>query len=144
METKPIQLLLFACAVVVVQAAPCAAASPWSATSPWVKQKSTSSPFSAQQNVAQNPRGEFDEQVKVGADLVRRAEDILKERQADDAMKVAVGLYAQAGQLFEHAAIGYQALGPQGATPADVENAQKAVQYCIQSIQEIKKHFRGV
>ncbi|MBI3307552.1 MAG: hypothetical protein HYZ84_07095 [Candidatus Omnitrophica bacterium] len=79
--------------------------------------------------------------VQVASRLSEQAMNMLQGEMNREKLQTAMGLYIQAGQLFEKAMNAYKNLGPQYATPQDVENSYNAMQHCIKMIDEIKKRL---
>lgn len=84
----------------------------------------------------------YDQKIVVALGLMKRADLLLRQQQTPENLKVVISLYAEAGQLFEQSKTGYAKLAEQGgASEVDVENASRGIRYCINSINELKKHL---
>jgi hypothetical protein len=93
---------------------------------------------------AQDPsayKAQADNHAKVASELAEEAQRTLQGPVTRENLQLAAGLYTRAGQLFEQASNIYKALGPDYATREDVESSARAVEMCIQAIQEIKKRL---
>lgn len=86
-------------------------------------------------------KAQADNHVKVASELVEEAQKTLQGPVTRENLQLAAGLYTRAGQIFEQASGIYKALGPDYATREDVELSARAVEMCIQAIQEIKKRL---
>jgi len=53
--------------------------------------------------------------------------------------RTAIQMLIQAGQLFEQSAQVYQSLMPQYAAQSDVDNSRKAMENCINAIDQLKQ-----
>src|SRR3990167_10950739 len=83
-----------------------------------------------------------DNDARVAAELVRQAQQLLESGGVTpDKLQTALTLYAQAGQLFEKTGNVYKALGPTYVSPQDVEGAFRAMEQCLNMINEIKKRM---
>ena len=85
-------------------------------------------------------KAEANNAVTLGQSLVNEAERLLKGEKNFEALKVALSLYARAGQSFEKAANLYRSLFPDYASKGDVENAAQAVDYCLAMMKDIRGH----
>lgn len=91
---------------------------------------------------AQDPaalKGQANTQVVTASRLMEKAMEILRQAPTPQGRDTAISLLVEAGQMFEQSAGIYKALVPDYAGQQDVENSLKAMQVCIQKIQEIKQ-----
>jgi hypothetical protein len=100
----------------------------------------TACPASAQSD-PNTVRNQANNNIQVASRLMDQAASLLRGAPSKPAMKAAIDLYAQAGQLAEQATRIYEALAPQYAGPDDVENSKMMVQRCIENIQHIKERM---
>lgn len=92
--------------------------------------------------LAQDPaalKGQANTQVVTASRLMEKAMEILRQSPTAQGRDTAVSLLIEAGQMFEQSAGIYKALVPDYAGQEDVENSLRAMQVCIQKIQEIKQ-----
>lgn len=92
--------------------------------------------------IAQDPaalKNQANTQVVTASRLMEKAFEILRQAPAAQGRDTAVSLLVEAGQMFEQSAGIYKALVPDYAAQEDVENSLRAMQVCIQKIQEIKQ-----
>lgn len=92
--------------------------------------------------LAQNPsdlKQGANQDANMANRLMAEAIRVAQENPSTEGYKTAISLFVQAGQLFERAGAVYQSLVPQYATPQDVNNAAMAMQYCIDSVNELKR-----
>ncbi|MBU3758617.1 MAG: hypothetical protein FGM27_01660 [Candidatus Omnitrophica bacterium] len=92
--------------------------------------------------LAQDPaavKSQADSQVVAASKLMERAMTMLQQSPMGGGREAAVALLAEAGQMFEKSAGLYKALYPNYASKEDVENSIRAMQVCIQRIQEIRR-----
>lgn len=74
-------------------------------------------------------------------ELVVQAERTLQGHPGRTELELALRLYIKAGEMFEKSYKIYATLGPSYVNPQDIEGARAAMQNCINSISEIKKHL---
>ncbi len=84
-------------------------------------------------------KAQANSEVQVAAQLMQQAQSYLQGRISKDKMQMSLDLYVKAGQMAEHAAKLYQALGPQIASTSDVQNSTDMVRQCLFAIEQIKK-----
>lgn len=92
--------------------------------------------------IAQDPaalKNQANTQVVTASHLMEKAMTILRQSPTLQGRDAAVSLLVEAGQMFEQSAGIYKALLPDYAGQEDVDNSLRAMQVCIQKIQEIKQ-----
>lgn len=77
-------------------------------------------------------------EIQTANRLFEQTRRLLEGNPSRGNMETAVSLLIEAGKLFEHAGSLYKSLGTDYATEEDVENSFKAMQRCVQGIEEIK------
>lgn len=97
----------------------------------------------AQQESGAQLRNQANADVIAATRLVQQADEMVRSGRSVETMKVSMQLFVQAGRMYEASAKKYQALIPDYASQADVDNSVQAMQYCIRSIQEIQKLAQG-
>lgn len=102
-----------------------------------------SSATAAQQDSGAQLRNQANADVIAATRLVQQADAMARSGRSVETMKVSMQLFVQAGRMYEASAKKYQALIPDYASQADVDNSVQAMQYCIRSIQEIQKLAQG-
>lgn len=89
-------------------------------------------------------KNQADGDVQVAFRFQHQAMQILQGGRVNrDKLETAIHLLVQAGQLFERAANTYTAVGINYASSQDANNAYKAMQNCLDMIQEIKKRLQA-
>lgn len=83
------------------------------------------------------------DKINVASRLMNRAKDLITNSGTKQDFATAAELYRQAGELFEQASNIFKALGPDYVSQFDIDNCQKAVQTCIDSIGHIKSLLAG-
>ncbi|MCG3176309.1 MAG: hypothetical protein MOGMAGMI_01257 [Candidatus Omnitrophica bacterium] len=103
----------------------------------------TSTAVAAQDAGGMQLRNQANADVIAATRLVQQADEMVRSSRSVETLRVSMQLFVQAGRLYEQSAKRYQALVPDYASQADVDNAVQAMQYCIRSIQEIQKLAQG-
>ena len=91
---------------------------------------------------AQDPnalKSQANNQVVTASQLMERARAVLQQSPNPAGRNAAIAILVEAGQMFEQSAGIYQALMPKYATQEDVDNARKAMQSCVQQIQQLQQ-----
>lgn len=92
--------------------------------------------------MAQDPtalKNQANSQVVAASRLMEKAMVLLQQSPNPQGRDAAVSLLVEAGQMFEQSAGIYKTLVPNYATEEDVNNSLRAMQVCIQRIQQIKQ-----
>jgi hypothetical protein len=79
--------------------------------------------------------------VTVAMRLMRSADELVRKSRSPEGLQTATSLYVQAGQIFERSGAIFQKLAPDNASEMDVQNCQKGVHYCVNSIKQIQRHL---
>ncbi len=91
---------------------------------------------------AQDPnalKSQANNQVVTASQLMERARAVLQQSPNPAGRNAAIAILVEAGQMFEQSAGIYQALIPNYASQQDVDNARKAMQSCVQQIQQLQQ-----
>lgn len=77
--------------------------------------------------------------VKVAFGLVGQAQKVLTPPVTPEAYKTAVGLYIQAGEIFEKSETVFRSLGVKYVAKEDLDNCTRAKEDCIATIEKLKE-----
>jgi len=87
-------------------------------------------------------KNEANNGVRAAMQLEQQAVQTLQSGPSDrERLKMALSLYARAGQLFEKAGNTYKALGVNYASSQDAMNAFQAMRGCLDAIEKIKERL---
>ena len=78
------------------------------------------------------------DKIRIGYDIFNRATQVAQKARTEESMKVAIELYAQAGQTFQEAYNILKFLGTDYVRQEDIDGVKNAVDACVQSIKNAK------
>jgi hypothetical protein len=83
-------------------------------------------------------------EVRTASALMERAASAMNNYKSESDLKLALGLFAEAGKLFQNAAGKFQALVPEYASETDLNGCIKAMEACMNAINRIKERLTEV
>lgn len=97
-------------------------------------------PLSAQAQDPAQMKMKATQNVQLAQRLMEQARQLVQGAPNRSSLQTALSLYVQAGQLMEESAGLFRSLIPHGyASQQDVQNAEQALGFCLESIQKIKQ-----
>jgi hypothetical protein len=93
----------------------------------------------AENDPKESLKSEAFSKIKVGQDLVGKANKYMANKPTRDDLKMALQLYAQAGQLFQEASNVLKYIGPDYATKEDIEGSAGLAVSCLDAINKLKE-----
>ncbi|MDD5422085.1 MAG: hypothetical protein WC592_00190 [Candidatus Omnitrophota bacterium] len=98
--------------------------------------------FSVEAAIGKTPESARDEAItdlNLAIRLVKQAQEMLSGKMSKETVEAAIGLYVQAGQLFEKSENIFKALGPQYVPQSFVDNCAAYKNECVQTIMRFRK-----
>ena len=82
--------------------------------------------------------------ISTGSSIMQRAANSMSNANNESDLKVAIQLFAEAGRLFQIAKSKLEVLVPEYASQADLDGCEKAMDSCINAINNIKKRLTQI
>jgi len=76
--------------------------------------------------------------IRVAQQIMMNANGYMSGRPNRNDLRIAVQLYAQAGQMFQEAGNMLQYIGPDYASQQDIDGCDKVMNDCLEAIKKIK------